>query len=56
MMTSQGFDTVTSIFKCNGSNTIKSLRLQVSFLHSWLWKQNGGQCDWAYGKVNELGG
>ena len=28
----------------------------MSFLHSWLWKQNGGQCDWAYGKVNELGG
>ena len=19
----------------------------MSFLHSWLWKQNGGQCDWA---------
>ena len=26
-MTSQGSDTVTSIFKCNGSNTMKSLRL-----------------------------
>ena len=27
LMTSQGSDTVTSIFKCNSSNTIKSLRL-----------------------------
>ena len=27
LMTSQGFDTVTSIFKCDSSNTIKSLRL-----------------------------
>ena len=27
LMTSQGSDTVTSIFKCNISNTIKSLRL-----------------------------
>ena len=26
LMTSQGSDTVTSIFKCNSSNTIKSLR------------------------------
>ena len=24
--------------------------VRVSFLHSWLWKQNGGQCDWAYGR------
>ena len=23
---------------------------------SWLWKQNGGQCVWAYGGVNKLGG
>ena len=28
----------------------------MSFLHSRLWKQNGGQCDWAYGEVNDLGG
>ena len=28
----------------------------MSVLHSWLWKQNGAQCDWAYGEVNELGG
>ena len=28
----------------------------MSFLHSWLLKQNGGQCDWVYGKLNELGG
>ena len=28
----------------------------MSLLHSWLWKQNGGQCDWAYGNVRELGG
>ena len=27
LMTSQGSDTVTSIFKCYSSNTIKSLRL-----------------------------
>ena len=27
LTTSQGSDTVTSIFKCNSSNTIKSLRL-----------------------------
>ena len=27
LMTSQGSDTVTSIFKCNSSNTITSLRL-----------------------------
>ena len=27
LITSQGSDTVTSIFKCNSSNTIKSLRL-----------------------------
>ena len=27
LMTSQGSDTVTAIFKCNSSNTIKSLRL-----------------------------
>ena len=26
------------------------------FLQSWLWKQNGGQCDWAYGEINEVGG
>ena len=26
LMTSQGSDTVTSIFKCNSSNTFKSLR------------------------------
>ena len=26
----------------------------MSFLHSRLWKQNGGQCDWAYGEVTEL--
>ena len=28
----------------------------MSFLHSWLCKKNGGQCDWACGKVNDLGG
>ena len=27
LITSQGSDTVTSIFKCNNPNTIKSLRL-----------------------------
>ena len=24
--------------------------------HSWQWKQNGGQCDRAYGEVKGLGG
>ena len=67
-MTSQGSDTVTSIFKCNSYKTTTSLRLLkmayfslilgifVSILHSWLCKQNGGHCDRAYGEVNELGG
>ena len=27
----------------------------MSFVHSWLWKQNGGQCDWA-SRSNESGG
>ena len=67
-MTSQGSDTVISIFKCNSSNTIKSLRLLKKAQFSYaleifvsiscgnkMWKQNGGQCDWAYGEVNELG-
>ena len=27
----------------------------MSFLHSWLWKQNGGQCDWASRSKIELG-
>ena len=28
---------------------------ECRFLHSLLWKQNGGQCEWAYGEVNGLG-
>ena len=27
----------------------------MAFSHSWLWKQNGVQCDRACGEVNELG-
>ena len=34
LMTSQGSDTVTSIFKCNSPNTINSLRLLKMALFS----------------------
>ena len=38
LMTSQGSDTVTAIFKCNSSNTITSLRVFTQFAVETKWR------------------